>query len=77
MLALERQTYLVSLLQRMDRLERELRKFPHVRKVTSVADYVKRQGRFRHLTDEQIAHIQTEVDERWAELERRVKGAGA
>ncbi len=29
-------------LQRMDRLEGELRKFPHVRKVTSVADYVKR-----------------------------------
>jgi len=29
-------------LQRMDRLEEELRKFPHVRKVTSVADYVKR-----------------------------------
>ena len=26
----------------MDRLEGELRKFPHVRKVTSVADYVKR-----------------------------------
>jgi uncharacterized protein len=29
-------------LQRMDRLEEELRKFPYVRKVTSVADYVKR-----------------------------------
>jgi predicted RND superfamily exporter protein len=29
-------------LNRMDRLEEELRKFPHVRKVTSVADYVKR-----------------------------------
>ena len=29
-------------LQRMDRLQAELRKFPHVRKVTSVADYVKR-----------------------------------
>ncbi len=32
-------------LQRMDRLEGELRKFPHVRKVTSVADYVKRINR--------------------------------
>ena len=41
-----------------------------------VADYVKRQGRFRHLTDEQIAHIQVEVDERWAELERRVNTKG-
>ena len=29
-------------LQRMDRLQDALRKFPHVRKVTSVADYVKR-----------------------------------
>ncbi len=29
-------------LQRMDRLEAELRTFPYVRKVTSVADYVKR-----------------------------------
>ncbi len=29
-------------LQRVDRLEAELRRFPHVRKVTSVADYVKR-----------------------------------
>ena len=29
-------------LQRIDRLEEELRQFPHVRKVTSVADYVKR-----------------------------------
>jgi predicted RND superfamily exporter protein len=29
-------------LQRVDRLEAALRKFPHVRKVTSIADYVKR-----------------------------------
>jgi predicted RND superfamily exporter protein len=29
-------------LQRVDRLQEALRKFPHVRKVTSVADYVKR-----------------------------------
>ncbi|HEY0875479.1 MAG TPA: DUF1302 family protein [Vicinamibacterales bacterium] len=29
-------------LQRMDRLQNELRKFEHVRKVTSIADYVKR-----------------------------------
>ena len=31
-----------DLLHRIDRLEDELRKFPHVKKVTSVADYVKR-----------------------------------
>jgi len=29
-------------LQRIDRLEAQLRRFPHVRKVTSIADYVKR-----------------------------------
>jgi predicted RND superfamily exporter protein len=29
-------------LQRMDRLQAQLRRFPHVKKVTSVADYVKR-----------------------------------
>ena len=32
-------------LQRLDRLEEQLRQFPHVRKVTSVADYVKRINR--------------------------------
>ena len=34
-----------DVLQRLDRLEAELRKFPYVRKVTSVADYVKRINR--------------------------------
>jgi pyruvate/2-oxoacid:ferredoxin oxidoreductase beta subunit len=37
-----------------------------------VAPYVRMQGRFRHLTDEQIARIQRDVDERWAMLERNV-----
>ena len=41
-----------------------------------VKDYVKRQGRFRHLTDEMIEHIQAEVDARWAQLERRTRGEG-
>jgi uncharacterized protein len=35
-------------LQRVDRLEQELRKFPYVRKVTSVADYVKRINKELH-----------------------------
>jgi len=35
-------------LQRIDRLEDALRKFPHVRKVTSVADYVKRINKELH-----------------------------
>ena len=30
------------MLARMDQLQKELRRAPHVRKVTSVADYVKR-----------------------------------
>jgi pyruvate/2-oxoacid:ferredoxin oxidoreductase beta subunit len=38
-----------------------------------VADYIRRQGRFRHLTDEQIAIIQSQVDARWERLERRVR----
>jgi pyruvate ferredoxin oxidoreductase beta subunit/2-oxoisovalerate ferredoxin oxidoreductase beta subunit len=37
-----------------------------------VAAYLKRQGRFKHLTDEQIACIQQEVDSRWRSLQRRV-----
>lgn len=38
-----------------------------------VEPYVRKQGRFRHLTDEQLASIQREVDARWEVLERRVK----
>jgi pyruvate/2-oxoacid:ferredoxin oxidoreductase beta subunit len=37
-----------------------------------VKAYLKRQGRFRHLTEEQILHVQAETDERWARLENRV-----
>lgn len=33
-----------------------------------VDEYVRRQGRFRHLTPEQIARIQADVDARWARL---------
>ncbi len=38
-----------------------------------VRPYLKRQGRFRHLTDDQIAKIQILVDERWKVFERRVE----
>jgi pyruvate/2-oxoacid:ferredoxin oxidoreductase beta subunit len=38
-----------------------------------VAPYIRRQARFRHLTDEQIESIQREVDARWAMLEKRVE----
>lgn len=37
-----------------------------------VAEYLKRQGRFRHLTDAQVAHIQSDVDTRWENLKRLV-----
>ncbi|MBI5709128.1 MAG: pyruvate synthase subunit beta [Candidatus Eisenbacteria bacterium] len=38
-----------------------------------VEPYIRRQGRFRHLGDAEIAEIQRAVDERWKSLERRVQ----
>ena len=38
-----------------------------------VEPYIRRQGRFRHLGDAEIAEIQKAVDERWESLERRVQ----
>jgi pyruvate/2-oxoacid:ferredoxin oxidoreductase beta subunit len=38
-----------------------------------VEPYVRRQGRFKHLTEEQLRHIQVETDARYARLEKRVK----
>jgi pyruvate/2-oxoacid:ferredoxin oxidoreductase beta subunit len=38
-----------------------------------VEPYIRRQGRFRHLTDDQIRFIQSETDARFARLEKRVK----
>ncbi len=37
-----------------------------------VEPYLRMQGRFRHLADEQISQIQADVDARWRALERRV-----
>ena len=41
-----------------------------------VAPYLRKQGRFRHLTDEQVATIQASVDRRWEALKRRVELGG-
>ena len=38
-----------------------------------VREYLKRQGRFRALTDEEIEGIQREVDRRWAELQEKAE----
>jgi pyruvate/2-oxoacid:ferredoxin oxidoreductase beta subunit len=38
-----------------------------------VAPYIRRQARFKHLTDEQLVRIQKDVDDRWERLQRRVK----
>ena len=38
-----------------------------------VEPYIRAQGRFRHLTDEQVAGIQSEVDARWEVLQNRVR----
>ncbi len=37
-----------------------------------VEPYIRRQGRFRHLTPEQIRSVQADVDARWETLTRRV-----
>jgi pyruvate/2-oxoacid:ferredoxin oxidoreductase beta subunit len=40
-----------------------------------VRDYIRRQGRFRHLTDEDVERIQQHVDARWQMLERRIQAS--
>jgi pyruvate ferredoxin oxidoreductase beta subunit len=40
-----------------------------IAKPKPVSEYLKIQGRFRHLTDEEIRAIQTQVDRRYADLE--------
>jgi len=41
-----------------------------------VGDYLKRQGRFRHLNEKAIRKIQNNIDERWKELELLEKNGG-
>ena len=39
----------------------------------SVEPYLRSQGRFRHLTDEQITQIQENVDTRWKLIQNRIE----
>jgi pyruvate/2-oxoacid:ferredoxin oxidoreductase beta subunit len=39
-----------------------------------VETYLRKQGRFRHLTDEDIARIQADVNARWEMLQDRQRG---
>jgi pyruvate/2-oxoacid:ferredoxin oxidoreductase beta subunit len=38
-----------------------------------VAPYIRRQARFKHLTDDQLQRIQADVDDRWERLLRRIE----
>lgn len=46
----------------------------HEAKGLSVKDYLQIQGRFRHLTEDEITDIQQEVDEQWERLRIKVQG---
>jgi pyruvate/2-oxoacid:ferredoxin oxidoreductase beta subunit len=41
-----------------------------------VGPYLRKQGRFRHLTEQSEAFIQREVDARWEILQRAIRGTG-
>ena len=42
---------------------------------TPIRDYIKMQGRFRHLHDEEIDQIQRNVDEEWERLSVRLNAS--
>ncbi len=42
-------------------------------KKTHVKEYLKYQGRFKHLTEEQIQHIQKDTDTKWKRLMKKVE----
>jgi pyruvate/2-oxoacid:ferredoxin oxidoreductase beta subunit len=45
----------------------------HQPRCLPVREYLKKQGRFKHLTDEQVNSLQREVDEEWARLQSRIR----
>jgi pyruvate/2-oxoacid:ferredoxin oxidoreductase beta subunit len=47
-----------------------------VKEKKPIIDYLKLQGRFRHLTEEQIKFMQEEVDKNWVRLLRKVESSG-
>jgi pyruvate/2-oxoacid:ferredoxin oxidoreductase beta subunit len=44
----------------------------HIPHRLPVQEYLSKQGRFKHLTDEEIRSIQMEADEEWARLQQRI-----
>ena len=43
-------------------------------KFTSVSDYLRKQGRFKHLTDEDVAVIEKSRDEKWSKIRKHWTG---
>jgi pyruvate/2-oxoacid:ferredoxin oxidoreductase beta subunit len=43
----------------------------HEPRCLPVQEYLMKQGRFRHLKEEQIKQVQRDVDEEWEKLKRR------
>ncbi len=47
----------------------------HIPRRLPVQEYLSKQGRYNHLTDEQIKSIQAEADEEWDRLQQRVQSS--
>jgi pyruvate/2-oxoacid:ferredoxin oxidoreductase beta subunit len=47
----------------------------HVPRRLPVQEYLSKQGRFKHLTEEQIRSIQAEADEEWDRLQQRIRNS--
>jgi pyruvate/2-oxoacid:ferredoxin oxidoreductase beta subunit len=45
----------------------------HQPRLLPIRRYLEKQGRFKHLTEEQINQLQMEVDEEWARLQSRIR----